>query len=207
LEVSNEPPPEKLSDDKKRFWGGYRVYFKLIERRRADAFDNMESLRRNATPVYSNLATKFRIDISKHEFCEDRRQHILDGYVIYGYSPELFVAEKLRAICQQNEKYAKQMQKHRAARARDFVDICFVIDRIGIRHTDSKFRRLVERVFAQKRVPLDLLSEITKDRELHSGDFISVQETVRPGVVLATFDEYFERVVGLGIQLHSLGNV
>jgi hypothetical protein len=201
LDITLQPP--KLTEDRKHFWGGYRVYFKLIESEKARSFPNEDSLRRNAVPLGSNNSTRFRIDISKHEYCPDRRQHTFDGYAIYTYSPSLFVAEKLRAICQQHLEYARQLQHNRTARARDFVDICTVIDQIGINTTSKEFHNLVAKVFAQKMVPLTLLGRIEEDRDFHRPDFTSVVDTVKPGVQLRDFDDYFDRVVALAGQLES----
>ncbi|MBL9163316.1 MAG: nucleotidyl transferase AbiEii/AbiGii toxin family protein [Planctomycetaceae bacterium] len=70
LKVTLEPP--RVSEDRKHFWGGYRVYFKLIPSSSNSQSD--EAKRRNAIPLSPDGSTRFRIDISKHEFCEDRRQ-------------------------------------------------------------------------------------------------------------------------------------
>jgi predicted nucleotidyltransferase component of viral defense system len=203
LGTALEPPT--VSEDRKHFWGGYRAYFKLIPgSNSADA--SVEERRRKAISLAPSGSTRFRIDISKHEYCEDRRRHMLDGYVIYTYSPELFVAEKLRAICQQHQTYSTQMQRHRSARAKDFVDICCIIDRMSVDVTTLEFLRMVDKVFEQKNVPIELLQRIREDREFHRPDFVSVQATVKPGVHLLGFDEYFDRVATLAEDLHSLGH-
>jgi predicted nucleotidyltransferase component of viral defense system len=205
FKVTMEPP--RMTEDRKSFWGGYRVYFKLIEFAKATAFRDDESRRRHAVSISPDDSKKFRIDISKHELCDDRRRHLLNGYVIYGYSPELFVAEKLRAICQQHTTYSQTVQRHRSARARDFVDICCVLDRIGVDIASNAFRGLVGKVFTKKRVPMELLGRLNEDREFHRPDFVSVQDTVKPGVLLAEFDEYFNRVIELANMLKPYRHV
>ena len=62
---------------------------------------DLESLRRNATPLTSEGAANFKIDISKFEYCADKQSFKIDGQDVFGYSPEMAIAEKLRAICQQ----------------------------------------------------------------------------------------------------------
>ncbi len=205
IEVTAEPP--KLSEDRKDFWGGYRIYFKLIESVRSYDFRDHEAKRRNAIPTATDKSTRFRIDISKHEFCGDRRRHLLNGYVIYGYSPELFVAEKLRAICQQTTAYSSLLQRHRSGRARDFVDICCVLDQIGLASPRIDFEALVSTVFHCKRVPLELLRTIESDRDFHQQDFVSVQATVKPGLKLRTFDSYFDQAVAFVESLKIVGDV
>jgi hypothetical protein len=204
LKVTLEPP--SVSEDRKHFWGGYRAYFKLTSASVALGA-TIEDRRRSALPLSPDGSTRFRIDISKYEYCEDRRRQVLDGYVIYTYSPELFVAEKLRAICQQHQEYSNKMQRHRSARARDFVDICNVIDRMRVRVDRPDFRSMITRVFAQKNVPIELLRRIDEDREFHRGDFVSVQGTVKLGTKLLEFDEYFHRVVELAAQLEPIGDI
>src|SRR5437867_2298452 len=60
---------------------------------------------------------KFRVEISKHEYCEGKIQATLDGHTIYVYTEEMCVVEKLRAICQQMPGYGKT---NPTPRARDF---------------------------------------------------------------------------------------
>ena len=61
--------PPKLSEEMKDFWGGYKIDFKIIETENFVQFANdLEYLRRNALKVGKNESTKFRIDISRHEY-------------------------------------------------------------------------------------------------------------------------------------------
>ena len=187
---SNDP---KIPD----FWGGYGIEFKIIPTAQYAAMaDNVENLRRNATVVGSGQQKKFIIDISKFEYCEQKKQVEVDNYAVYVYSPEMIVFEKLRAICQQMEEYTKIFGKsHISGRARDFFDIYTVLEHFSISLTSPNQLELLKKVFAAKRVPLKLLGCIPKYRELHKSDFPSVESTVRKGVKLNSFDYYFDYVV------------
>lgn len=99
LKLRSVPP--KISDEMKSFWGGYKLEFKIVTSERFAEFQNdIEQLRRNALNVGKRGSTRFLIDISNHEFCEAKVAKNIDGYTVFGYTPSMFVAEKLRAICQ-----------------------------------------------------------------------------------------------------------
>jgi hypothetical protein len=176
--------PPVVSDDLKGFWGGYEVAFKLIDEKKYDELGgDMEKIRRNARAVGQQGSTKFRIDISKHEFCVGKERHFLDGLQIFGYSPSMVVCEKLRAICQQMPEYVRLVKKHPSARARDFVDIHTVAEYFKIDVSSQRFLDILVRMFAAKRVPLSLLGQVKDAKEEHRDDFLAVQETVHPGFV------------------------
>ena len=87
--------PEKLNGEAINFWGGYKIQFKIIEEDLHKVhFENVDMLRRRAKIVRQDRKQTFEIDISKFEYCEGKREKVLDGYVIYVYSPEMLVAEK-----------------------------------------------------------------------------------------------------------------
>lgn len=124
FDVAVRDVPPEITDDFKPFWGGYRVEFKIIEKERfGDLHSNWESLQRSAISVGQRGSTKFKIDLSKHEYCDEKKRVDLDGYVIFTDTPEMVVCEKLHAICQQMPEYAELVKSHRSGRARDFVDI------------------------------------------------------------------------------------
>lgn len=200
--------PPGLSDDMKEFWGGYKVDFKIIEEARHREFrDDIDALRRNSLSVGERGSTRFKIDISKHEYCGAKIAYEIEGFRVYGYSPEMMVCEKLRAICQQMPDYSKSVKSRPSARARDFLDIHTIGEHFAVDCTKLSFRRLLEETFSIKRVPLRLIGEICNFREYHRGDFVSVEATVKPGVELNTFDFYFDYVVERCGMLESLGNV
>ena len=196
MHLTERPPG--LTDDLRDFWGGYLVEFKLSTRADFETYGNdIEALRRHAVPVGAKNSTKFTIDISKHEFRRDKVAAELDGYTVFVYSPEMIVAEKVRAICQQSPQYGPIVKRGRAgaARARDFLDIYVGCETLGVDFTQPHFHEIVKQMFSCKRVPLALIGEMESQREFHRPDFASVQATVKAGFQLKSFDEYFDYVV------------
>lgn len=199
-----EQPPQ-LSDDMKDFWGGYRVEFKLIdELKQRPIASDIESLRKHAANVGEKGSTVFRIDISKHEFCDDKQLFEVDDHSIYGYSPEMFVAEKLRALCQQMDEYVQLVHLHPRARPKDFVDIQIISQHYGIDFSRDDFRDLVRKTFAIKKVPLTLLGELGATSDFHAVGFEAVRSTVYPHFDLQDFDVYFDYVCRKCQQLEPL---
>jgi hypothetical protein len=190
--------PAQMSEDLKSFWGGYQCRFKLIPK---DAYDanigSPESIRRKAYPLDSqNRSTIFKVDFSRHEFCGDKEEFEISGYRIFGYSPRMFVAEKLRAICQQMPQYGVVIHRTRAtaSRARDFVDIYVIASHYGIAFDDLGFQQTVAKTFEIKKVPLEWIGRIGDFRDHHEPDFASVRDTVQPEFHLQDFDYYFDFV-------------
>jgi hypothetical protein len=147
--------PPNISDDLKDFWGGYNADFKLIESDKHTSFNGkIEDMRRNACNVGKKNSTKFMVDISCYEFCGDKEKYDVDGVIIYGYSTHMFVAEKVRAICQQMPEYVKLVHLHPRARASDFVDIEIVTRQYAIDFGSPSFQETVRKVFDHKKVPL-----------------------------------------------------
>ena len=126
--------PRNLTPDLEVFWGGYQIAFKLIEIDRFDANKGRPNvLSKIAIKIGQGQSPKFRIDISPHEFCGDKIAFLLDDFKVFGYSPEMFIAEKLRAICQQMREYVITVHKDKTKpRSRDFLDIYIVSERRGI---------------------------------------------------------------------------
>ena len=145
-------------------------------------------------PVNESGSPTFKIDFSRHEFCKEKEQFVIDGYTVNGYSPRMFVAEKIRALCQQMPEYASVI--HRtvrgpSSRARDFVDIHMIVSHYPIDFSSLEFHELVRKTFEQKRVPLELIGEISQHRQVHESSFASVKDTVSPAYRLEDFDFYF----------------
>jgi hypothetical protein len=187
--VRMEERPPGLTPDMADFWGGYCIEFKLAEKAVFEAFSaDIQSLRINALPL--GRSSKFLIDISKFEYTAGKQPKDLDGYRVFVYSPEMMVAEKLRAICQQMAEYGPVIKRGRpgASRARDFVDIHALVTQRGIDMSTQENSKLIFHMFGAKRVPLALLGLIGKYREFHRMDFQAVKDTVRPGVMLAEFN-------------------
>lgn len=142
FDFSLKAVPPKMTDDIKDFWGGYQVAFKIIEQEKYQSFqNNLDNLRRNAANIGNRDSTIFKVDISRHEFCEEKQQFLLDDYSIYGYSPEMFVAEKLRAVCQQMPEYVEIVHLNPRGRARDFLDVQIVSEHYAI-NWSCPFRNL-----------------------------------------------------------------
>jgi hypothetical protein len=200
--------PPFVSDDLKDFWGGYKVEFKLISRKRFGEFNgDLDRIRRSAEAVGKRGSSRFEIDFSKFEFCDAKEEYYLDDYLIYGQSPHMFVCEKLRAICQQMDEYRETVRKHRALRARDFVDICVAADYFRIDFASDGFHDILRKTFAAKKVPLTLLGKLDSVRDVHREDFESVRATVKPDFPLREYDFYFEFVLERCQRLESLWNV
>jgi hypothetical protein len=189
--------PEVIDPKTPTFWGGYLLEFKVISiEKYSEKNADIQDLRRNAEIVGPDNRRKLRVDISKREYCTLKNRVELDGYTVYVYPPELIVLEKLRAICQQTERYCKTIGKsHHEGRARDFFDIYTVVEHFGIDITAPQNIDLVRRVFAAKDVPLDLIATISDSREFHRNDFKSVENTVKPKVKIKDFDYYFDYVL------------
>ncbi|MFH1732865.1 MAG: nucleotidyl transferase AbiEii/AbiGii toxin family protein [Planctomycetota bacterium] len=103
FDVTFAERPRIISDELKDFWGGYQVEFKAIKAdEHAKLAGNIEAMRRQAAVVGPRNTRKLKIDISKFECCDLKLARDVDGFTVYVYAPELFVVEKLRAICQQN---------------------------------------------------------------------------------------------------------
>jgi hypothetical protein len=195
----------------KSFWGGYNVEFKVIERSTHEEFkEDIDGLRRRALPVGkvkkrgASPSSRFNIQLSKHEFCARKESHILEGYTIYVYTPIAFVCEKVRAICQQMPEYVEVVHSHPSARARDFVDICVAVEKLGVDFESDEFAALLGNVFAAKHVPMRLIGQIQRYRGFHRPDFASVRDTVKPNVALREFDYYFDYVVERCKRLEAL---
>ncbi len=132
---------------------------------------DIERLRRNAETVGKNGSTVFEIDISKFEYCQPKQSRLFGYHTIFVYTPLMVICEKLRAICQQMPAYRAIVKNHPAARARDFLDIHTVAEKCNIQFGDEMID-LIPKVFAAKRVPLELLPRITEYREYHRPDFM-----------------------------------
>lgn len=200
--------PGKMPDELASFWGGYLVEFKLISLARATEIENhQETMRREA--IMLGQGTRFTIDISRHEYIDDKQHHKLDGYTIYVYSPAMIVCEKLRAICQQMETYAEIIQRKGLGnqRARDFIDIEVLVKKFNIDLGSASARHLVEQMFTIKRVPLTLLGQIPETRQFHALGYPEVRATMKPGIEVHPFDYYFDFVAEHLQKLKPLWNV
>jgi len=189
--------PKHVSEGMRDFWGGYRFEFKVIE---TDRYRQLEGRARDRRVQAADLGPHhrkaFRIDISKFEYCAAKRAREIEGRTVYVYSPRMMVFEKLRAICQQMPEYRKKVSNpSQSARARDFFDIYTILTGFTINIVSQRSGQLARAIFAAKHVPLRLIGEIHRYREYHRPDFAAVEATVKPGVLLKSFDFYFDYVI------------
>jgi predicted nucleotidyltransferase component of viral defense system len=208
FDIKISPKPGKMPEDLASFWGGYLIEFKLISQKRAGEVEyDLGTMRREA--IRLGEGPKFTIDISRHEYIADKEEYELDGYVIYAYSPEMIVCEKLRAICQKMPEYADIIKRNGLGnqRARDFLDIEVLVKMFNIDISSERTKYMLEQMFAAKRVPLALLGNIGQTRDFHAQGYEAVRATMKPGVEVKPFDDYFDFVVEKCRCLESLWNV
>ncbi len=200
-----ERPPE-VTLDMADFWGGYLVEFKIMGKAKYRSLaQDLDSLRKQSEEVDLSTRKKFRIEISKFEYCARKREQDLDNYTIYVYSPEQIVIEKIRAICQQMPEYGIIVKsRSQSPRARDFCDIYVTMEHFGIDLTTDQNLDLLRCSFECKRVPLGLISRIRDYRDYHSQAFDAVRDTVYTGIDLKEFDFYFDYVVSKCEKLKPL---
>lgn len=184
--------PASENPEYSRF-GGYRAEFKLMDRVTFERVGrDLELARRTAEVVGPLQQRRFRIEVSKHEFCNPKCEAELDKFTVYVYSPEMLVAEKLRAVCQQMPEYKNRGKK--TARARDFYDIFVLVSDGLVDSVRPENVELVKNVFAAKDVPTELLGQILETREFHRPDWPAVCDSVVGD--LESFDFYFDFVLG-----------
>lgn len=201
-----EEHPQAGKDNIKNldFWGGYTVTFKVVRKEIHEKYgDDLKALRRNALMIGDNPTIK--VEISKHEYCDGKEEHKIDGFVIYVCSLVVIVAEKLRAICQQLEEYRERLHSRPGTgRARDFFDIHNIITTSQIDMNSIENIRIIREIFKAKRVPLTYLDRIDEVKELHNNDFSSLILTVKDPSRLKSFDYYFNYVKDLISKLKPL---
>ena len=159
--------------------------------------------------VREDHGKKFPIEISKHEYVDEKVERIVEDLTVFTYSPEMLVAEKLRALCQQLPEYAAFLRKHQTPRGRDFLDIHTVSEHFRVDFGSPAFRQTLGRVFQAKRVDLRLIPKIADEatKEFHRPDFDSIAPTIRPGFELQGLDFYFNYVAGKCAMLEPLWHV
>lgn len=196
-DIKFERRPRNMAKEFRDFWGGYQIEFKILPLESAEqhGFDQ-EKMRRNSLAVGKNNSTIFKIDISSYEYCAAKKMETIEDYVIYVYSPEMIVFEKLRAICQQNEEYDAIIRTNRRPRGRDFYDIHLLMEQFEIDPTTQENIDLISHIFAAKRVPLDFIQKIRNYKDYHRENFeASLKDTLTRDDDLKEFDFYFSFVL------------
>ena len=206
VEFSQQPDPRRNTHSE--FWGGYKIVFKVISSEDFDRLGgDLELIRKEALSLGKLGRKSFEIDISSHEYVAPKQEHELVGYALFVYTPEMLMIEKLRAICQQMPEYSEVVNRKRDSgqRARDFFDICRIADLFNVDLTKDENLELVKRIFAAKKVPLELLGKIEDYREFHEPGFTSVIATLKEGIEINDqYDYYFDRVLGIVKSLEPL---
>ncbi len=206
IDLNLAPRPGSIAPDLKDFWGGYALEFKLVEETDYEQLkDDQRSLRTAAQDIGPKHRKRFRVDFSKHEFCEGKETENIQGFRIWVYTPTMIVCEKLRAICQQmpeNKQIIRSLQAR--PRARDFFDIFALIEGSDVALESIRAEELLRGMFNAKRVPLSFLERIDEHREFHRSDFDAVKATVKPGTDLKCFDFYVDYVVDQVARLKAL---
>lgn len=180
--------PNTLRSNYPDWWGGLSCEFKLVSRDHMNK--TLEVKRRHALIPEGSNSSIVTLDVSEHEYCGKTRSKLIRGVRILGYSRELMVLEKLRAICQQHPDYQYRLSKNRS---RDFYDIYELTKDAGDDFAGGCLVHLIH-VFEAKAVPLELLAVFWDDifiDEQRRG-FDQVRDTVS-GVV-QSFDVYVEHV-------------
>ncbi len=188
--------PKTPGREKPDWWGGWECEFKLVPF--SHRGKSIETKRRNALVPEGANSSKVIVDVSEHEYCGKSRRKTILGVKILGYSRELLVLEKIRAICQQHPDYKYRLNKNRA---RDFYDIYEMTADV-----DDEFAhrcsRHIEKVFKAKDVPLHILGALWKDDFIdeHRRGFDQVKDTVRGD--LQNFDVYVEHLRFLTMEIY-----
>jgi len=133
----------------------------------------------------------------------------LDDVLLRVYSPQMIVAEKIRAICQQLPEYKSVVPSiNGRPRPRDFFDIYNVSKSLSVDFENSEFHSIIKEVFTVKRVPLSYLDKIKSQREFHQSTFdSSVKISVPADFDLKSFDYYFEFVCANISKLEGLWKI
>ncbi len=177
FDISLEPKPNIKGTDERPWWGGYELKFKVIEKEKYDRLANRpDKLRIDSLPTGPAQQRVLFVDFSKNEYTQGKQVVEIEDYLVYVYSLEMLVIEKLRALCQQMREYEYRSRSPKA-RARDFYDIHLVLTSIDIDLATPQNRSLLGLVFAAKKVPPRLLALLPQYRELHRPDWPSVIDT------------------------------
>jgi Nucleotidyl transferase AbiEii toxin, Type IV TA system len=208
FEVTISEKPRIVSKEMLEFWGGYLVEFKIIKK--SNDVSDLEDKRRrrmNAETYGSKNKRNFKVEISKFEYCQGRQKEYIDDFTVFVYTPEMIIFEKLRAICQKTDKYLEMVKsKSKGARARDFFDIYVMQEKYKIDFFSEENTKMLSDIFKAKKVPLELLDKIEKDKDFHKSDFDSVRQTINTKIDIKDFDFYFNYVIEIRNDLKPLWN-
>ncbi len=154
LDFEYKRKPKTQRTDRPDWWGGWLCEFKLCSKDHRGK--PLEDRRRNSLIPQDAVSPKIPLEISDHEYCGTGRITTIQDVPVHGYTRELLVLEKLRAICQQHPDYPYRLKKNRA---RDFYDIQQLTQNPDDAFVES-CRNQIDNVFAAKEVPLALLTDL-----------------------------------------------
>jgi hypothetical protein len=119
----------------------------------------------------------------------------------------MVVYEKLRAICQQLPEYTNKIRQKSRPRARDFFDIYSIVTALKLKSKllDTANLEILKAMFAAKQVPVELLFQISDQKEFHAENFHAVKDTVSNKANLKDYDFYFNYVLKLTENIKSSG--
>jgi predicted nucleotidyltransferase component of viral defense system len=200
-----EKPRTPLDPVLAKFWGGYCLEFKAIDKEKFDRIggDNLDALRRESIRMNAEdgkSSPRMEVDFSKFEYTEKFIVKEVDGYAVRVYSPELIVCEKIRAICQQMPEYQAIIHSKKSSpRPRDFFDIYHVAEAWKVNFEDPGTQDILRNVFDCKRVPFDLLKKIgdQETHDFHAQAYGELSAVVEKGKKLESFLFYFDFVKDL----------
>lgn len=175
-------------------WKGYQLLFKIIDAHKFDP-KNMGDNRKFAYKIYENQSTKFTVDISSYEYTDTKKKVDIGGAILYVYTPEMIVFEKIRALCQSMPEYKDIISTARTkGRARDFYDIWNLCRKFDIDFTSKQNLDMLKNIFSAKRVPIHFLDLFEQHKDLQSQNWESVAATI-PLEENKGFDFFFEFVM------------
>lgn len=189
--------PKNIREEVADFWGGYKVEFKIVDKKIFDESNgNIDKLRKASITLNPSSSPVFELEFSKFEHVGQKVAIDVDGFKIYVYTPEMIVFEKIRAICQQIPEYKDVIASFSPrARARDFYDIHLIMEMHNIDPSTNVNRELIQHIFQAKKVPTSFINKIKENKNIHVDNWQSVKDTISPYEELQDFDYYFDFVL------------
>lgn len=198
--------PRNMSIEGEKFWGGYQLLFKVIEKDKYSE-ENIELSRKQSIALGKGNKKDFKVDISRFEVCGAKKEFIFEDFYIYVYPPLMIVNEKIRALCQQTKEYCAIIGSQQISpRPRDFFDIYSVFESNLI--SESEFFNpqnllTLEEIFNIKKVPVELISAIRSSYDFHYQGYSSLKDTVYADANIKEFSFYFDYVLGIVAKLET----
>jgi predicted nucleotidyltransferase component of viral defense system len=190
---------ERPKQNKVKEWKGYQLEFKVVDYDKYDP-DDIDKSRRLAHKIHENESTKFSVDISSYEYVKSAVMTEVEGTIFKVYTPEMITLEKLRALCQSMPEYKEIVSTARQkGRARDFYDIWNLDNNFKIDYSSDVNKKMLEEIFAAKRVPIKFLSLLERYRDIQREDWSNVEDTLTADN--KGYDFYFEYVQNIVKEL------